>query len=63
MTTRIIAKILVKNEIATYSKHDDPAAPNFLAIKFDVFTPDKYWVGDITHITAKNGWLYLAGGD
>jgi transposase InsO family protein len=22
--------------------------------------PDKYWVGDITYIPTKEGWLYLA---
>ena len=28
--------------------------------QFAVQNPDKYWVGDITYIPTKNGWLYLA---
>ncbi|MFT6319095.1 MAG: transposase-like protein [Granulosicoccus sp.] len=50
-------------KVTTDSKHNDPIAPNLLARKFDVPAPDKYWVGDITYIPTKNGWLYLAGGD
>ena len=44
----------------TDSKHNKPIAPNLLERQFTVPNPDKYWVGDITYIPTKNGWLYLA---
>jgi putative transposase len=47
-------------KVTTDSKHNKPIAPNLLARQFDVYVPDKYWVGDITYIPTKNGWLYLA---
>jgi len=37
-----------------------PAAPNRLAWPFASATPDRVWVGDITHIPTREGWLYLA---
>jgi putative transposase len=46
--------------VTTDSKHDQPISPNLLQRQFDVIQPDKYWVGDITYIPTKEGWLYLA---
>ena len=37
-----------------------PAAPNRLAWPFASATPDRVWVGDITHVPTREGWLYLA---
>jgi len=37
-----------------------PAAPNRLAWPFASAAPDRVWVGDITHIPTREGWLYLA---
>ena len=37
-----------------------PVAPNRLAWPFASSTPDRVWVGDITHIATREGWLYLA---
>lgn len=37
-----------------------PAAPNRLAWPFASSTPDRVWVGDITHVATREGWLYLA---
>jgi putative transposase len=37
-----------------------PAAPNRLAWPFASQSPDRVWVGDITHIPTREGWLYLA---
>lgn len=37
-----------------------PAAPNRLAWPFTSAAPDRVWVGDITHIPTREGWLYLA---
>ena len=28
--------------------------------QFNVIAPDTYWIGDITYIPTKKGWLYLA---
>src|SRR3546814_2707164 len=37
-----------------------PAAPNHLVWPFASAAPDRVWVGDITHIPTREGWLYLA---
>ena len=37
-----------------------PAAPNRLAWPFVSPAPDRVWVGDITHVSTREGWLYLA---
>jgi transposase InsO family protein len=47
-------------KVTTDSKHNKPISPNLLERQFDVTQPNKYWVGDITYIPTKNGWLYLA---
>jgi transposase InsO family protein len=59
----LFCKTKRKFKVTTDSKHNKPIAPNLLARKFDVNSPDKYWVGDITYIPTNNGWLYLAGGN
>jgi len=56
----LFCKTKRKFRVTTDSKHNNPVAPNLLARKFNVSAPDKYWVGDITYIPTKNGWLYLA---
>lgn len=49
-----------KFKVTTDSKHNKPVAPNLLQRQFHVAKPNRYWVGDITYIATKNGWLYLA---
>ena len=44
----------------TDSKHDLPIADNILNRQFHPAKPDLAWVGDITYIRTKVGWLYLA---
>lgn len=44
----------------TDSNHDEPIAPNRLAVAPKATGPDQLWVADITHIETKEGWLYLA---
>lgn len=44
----------------TDSKHSLPIALNLLNKEFDVDTPNKVWVSDITYIWTMQGWLYLA---
>ena len=44
----------------TDSNHNLPVAPNILNRDFYALEPDKKYVGDITYIPTKEGWLYLA---
>ena len=44
----------------TDSGHSLPVFPNHLNRQFDVDAPDKVYVGDITYIPTREGWLYLA---
>jgi transposase InsO family protein len=47
-------------KVTTNSKHDHPVAPNYLNRQFQVDTPNRVWVADITYIRTFEGWLYLA---
>lgn len=49
-----------KFKLTTDSKHNKFISPNLLEREFRVVAPDRYWVGDITYIPTKAGWLYLA---
>jgi putative transposase len=44
----------------TDSHHEHPIAPNVLDRNFDVQAANRAWVGDVTYIPTKEGWLYLA---
>jgi putative transposase len=47
----------------TDSAHAEPVAPNRLARRFglaDHPVPDRVWVGDLTYIPTREGWLFLA---
>jgi len=46
--------------ITTLSKHNLPVAPNTLNRQFWAAGPDEKWVGDITYIRTREGWLYMA---
>lgn len=45
----------------TDSRHDQPIAPNLLAVEPAPTAPNKVWVSDITYIWTEEGWLYVAG--
>jgi len=49
-----------KFKVTTDSNHDMPIAPNLLDREFTVATQDTVYVGDITYIPTREGWLYLA---
>lgn len=44
----------------TDSRHKLPVAPDLLQRDFQPVATDKAWVGDITYVWTKKGWLYLA---
>lgn len=44
----------------TDSRHHLPVANNVLARQFSIENPTPTWVSDITYISTKEGWLYLA---
>lgn len=57
----LIAKCKRSKRIKTTdSNHNVLIAPGLLNRNFRVSRPDQLYVGDITHIKTKEGWLYLA---
>jgi transposase InsO family protein len=44
----------------TDSRHGLAVAPNLLERNFTAAAPNAVWVGDITYIPTREGWLYLA---
>lgn len=41
-------------------KNSEPAAPDLVQRQFSVALPNRVWVGDITTINTREGWLHLA---
>ena len=56
----IEAKRKRRFRVTTQSRHRLPVAPNVLDRRFAVAQPNRVWVGDITFIPTRAGWLYLA---
>lgn len=44
----------------TDSKHSEPISPNLLQRDFTSERPNEIWVGDITYLPTKQGFVYLA---
>ena len=44
----------------TVANHHLPVAPNLLGQRFDAPRCDHTWVADITYVSTREGWLYLA---
>ena len=49
-----------KYKVTTDSNHNKPLFENLVKRQFDVDAPDQVYVGDITYIWTREGWLYLA---
>ena len=47
-------------KITTLSKNTEWIAPNRLNRCFQAAKPNQAWVGDVTFVATRNGWLYLA---
>lgn len=56
----IVAKRRRRYLATSRSKYHLWQAPNVLQRKFTVDQPDRVWVGDVTHIATREGWLFLA---
>lgn len=54
------AKATQRFRVTTQSDHAHPVAPNVLGRRFDETRPDRVWVADITYLSTREGWLYLA---
>ena len=44
----------------TQSDHDQPIAPNLLAVRAAPAGPNQTWVTDLTYVRTGEGWLYVA---
>jgi transposase InsO family protein len=47
-------------KITTMSRNTKWVAPNLLSRNFHADRPNRIWVGDVTFIPTRSGWLYLA---
>ncbi len=56
----IKAKTKCKFRITTDSRHNLEVAPNLLNRNFTVKQINRIWIGDITYIWTREGWLYLS---
>jgi putative transposase len=56
----IVAKRMRRFRAAYAARNSEPAAPNLLAQNFTADAPNRIWVSDITFISTRKGWLYLA---
>lgn len=56
----IVAKRVRRFRLAYAARNSEPAAPNLLDRHFTVDQPDRAWVGDVTFVPTREGWLHLA---
>lgn len=56
----IVAKRVRRFRLSYAARNNAPAAPNLLDRNFAIDRPNRVWVGDITFIPTREGWLHLA---
>lgn len=56
----ILAKREARFRVTVEHHHTPQAAPDLLDRQFQAPAPDRVWVGDMTFIRTREGWLYLA---
>lgn len=59
-TAGIRSKHRRKFRVTTQSDHRRPIVANLLSREFSTSAPNRIWVGDITYLWTREGWLYLA---
>jgi transposase InsO family protein len=57
---QLVARPKKRFRVTTNSEHDHPIAPNLLERNFTASGPNQVWVGDITYVWTREGWMYLA---
>ncbi len=57
----IVCKLSKKRPIFVGQNKNASKAPNLLQRNFKVTAPNQAWVTDITYISTKQGWIYVAG--
>lgn len=56
----IVAKRMRRFRLSYAARNSEPAAPNLLDRNFTSDQANRVWVGDITFIPTREGWLHLA---
>ena len=56
----LVCKIKRKFKATTNSRHNKAVAENLLNREFKQKKPDQAYVGDITYVATREGWLYLS---
>ena len=56
----LVCKTRRKFKATTNSRHNKPVAENLLNREFSHDKPDRAYVGDITYVPTREGWLYLS---
>ena len=56
----IVAKRMRRFHCVYAARNSGATAPNLLNRDFAVSAPDRVWVGDITFVATREGWLHLA---
>jgi putative transposase len=57
---KIEAKRRKRFKVTTNSRHNNWIAPNLLNRNFKTDRPNAVWVGDVTFIATRRGWMYLS---
>jgi putative transposase len=57
---QIIPRAIRQFKVTTHSRNTKEVSPNLVRRRFMVKRPNVCWLGDITYIPTREGWLYLA---
>lgn len=53
-------KVKRRFRVTTDSNHTKPISPNLINRDFNAEKPNERWTSDITYVSTREGWLYLA---